>query len=63
MCLGNNDQFGLAGILCAGNGKDEQNLGPVVGNEAREIGYEQTLDCELLEMETILYSLYPHRSN
>lgn len=63
MCSGNNNQFGLAGILCAGNGKNEQNLGPMVDSEAREIGYEQIIDCEPLDMEMILYSLYPHRTN
>ena len=59
--LGNNEQFGLTGALCAGNGKDEQNLGPVAGNKTRKIGWEQTADCELLEVEKILYSLYPPR--
>lgn len=37
-CLGNNEQFGLAGILCTGNGQDEQSLSPVVGNEAGKLG-------------------------
>lgn len=38
LCLGNNEQFGLAGILCAENGKDEQSWSPVEGNKAGELG-------------------------
>ena len=44
LCLGNNEQFGLAGILCAWNGKDEQSLSPVVGNDAGKLGYKQIVD-------------------
>lgn len=38
LCLGNNDLFGLAGILYSRNGKDEQSLNPVIGNEAGKLG-------------------------
>ena len=37
LCLGNNEQFGLAEIPCAENGKDEQSLSLVVGNEAGKL--------------------------
>ena len=38
VCLGSKEQLGLAGILCARNGKDEWSLGPVVDNEAGKLG-------------------------
>lgn len=60
VCLGNNEQFRLAGLLWDGMGRDEQSLGPEVDNEAGKSVKNQLL-AELLELETIS-SLYPHRS-